>query len=116
MCTAVAFLWNLAVRGRKEGGVPLAWEGWPAPRDLIPFADVACKLFTRTLFKMAAFASISTVAMRLKFPAPAIHQVCVSFLQCLQLLPMEEEMNLQRKCMPVYALPVSVRVFDIFSP
>lgn len=76
MCTAAAFLTALAARGSKEGGIPLLWEGWPSARDLAPFTDVAWKLFSRTLFKMAAFASITSVAMRLEYPAAAIHQVC----------------------------------------
>lgn len=75
VCTAVIFLRALHARGLRPGGVPLVWAGLPTIADFAPFADVAWKLFTRTLFKMGAFASISSVAMGLPYKAAATHQV-----------------------------------------
>lgn len=78
--TAAVFLQALRARGQRPGGISLVWGGLPALSDFAPFADVAWKLFTRTLFKMGAFASISSVAMGLPFNAAATHQVCASFV------------------------------------
>lgn len=75
VCTAAVFVRTLHERGQRPAGVALVWSGVPALSDFAPFADVAWKLFTRTLFKMGAFASISTVAMGLPFKAAATHQV-----------------------------------------
>jgi putative MATE family efflux protein len=94
-CTAVAFLKALEVRGSKEGGVPLVWEGWPAARDIKAFADVAWKLFSRTLFKMTAFASITSVAMRLPLPAAAIHQIALQLFWLLSFFPEPLSMSAQ---------------------
>lgn len=75
VCTAIIFLRALHARGLRPGGIPLVWAGLPTVADFAPFVDVAWKLFTRTLFKMGAFASISSVAMGLPYKAAATHQV-----------------------------------------
>lgn len=78
--TAAAFLWALHTHGASGHGVRLVWAGLPRLSDLLPFLDVGWKLLTRTLFKMAAFASISSVATTLPHMAVASHQVrfCMS--------------------------------------
>ena len=79
--TAMAFLWALAKHGDSSKGIRLAWAGLPSVRDLVPFMDVGWKLLTRTLFKMAAFASISAVATTLAQKSIASHQVRLGSVQ-----------------------------------
>lgn len=73
--TAAAFLAALHRQGLSGRGIRLVWAGVPRMHDLAPFFDVGWKLLTRTLFKMAAFASISSVATTLSNTAVASHQV-----------------------------------------
>jgi hypothetical protein len=75
--TSIVFLWALHKHGQTSKGIQLAWMGLPALRDLVPFVDVGWKLLTRTLFKMAAFASISSIATTLPKKSVAAHQVSV---------------------------------------
>lgn len=80
---AAAFLRALRWHGDNgRGGIRFAWSGVPTLRDLYPFFDVGWKLLTRTLFKMAAFASISSVAAQLPQKTLASHQVRTQARPC----------------------------------
>ena len=72
--TAAVCLRILHQYGLRKG-IRLMWMGLPRPSDLTPFLDVGWKLLTRTLFKMAAFAAISSVAASLPKKTVAAHQV-----------------------------------------
>jgi hypothetical protein len=72
--------------------------GLPSLADLVPFVDVGWKLLTRTLFKMAAFASISSVATTLPESAVASHQVRVGYLVIRSLFKMAAFASISSDC------------------
>jgi hypothetical protein len=85
--SAAAFLRALHTCGACGKGIRLVWAGVPRLQDLEPFLDVGWKLLTRTVFKMAAFASISAVATTLPQEVVASHHVCSPDHSGHQLLP-----------------------------
>ncbi|KAL4421323.1 hypothetical protein ABPG75_010614 [Micractinium tetrahymenae] len=82
---AAYFLWHLWHKGRRPGGLRLRWTGLPQPSQMRDFLLVAATLFTRTIFGLAAYFSMTTAATRLGTLATATHQVAMQtfwFLSC----------------------------------
>jgi hypothetical protein len=86
---AAAFLRALYACGASGKGIRLIWAGVPNLCDLAPFLDVGWKLLTRTIFKMAAFASVSAVATTLPQEVVASHHVCSASAHRLLVSPCE---------------------------
>lgn len=93
--TAVVFLHALHRQGSAPLGVKLVWSGLPTLADMAPFWDVGWKLLTRTLFKMAAFASITMAATTLSTNDAASHQVALQVFWLLSFFPEPLSMTAQ---------------------
>jgi Na+-driven multidrug efflux pump len=84
---AAFFLWHLWRKGRSPGGVRLRWVGLPRPSQMREFLLVAATLFTRTIFGMSAYFSMTRAATQLGTLATAAHQVAMQTFWFLSYFP-----------------------------
>ncbi|KAL4424560.1 hypothetical protein ABPG77_009144 [Micractinium sp. CCAP 211/92] len=84
---AAYFLWHLWHKERRGEGIRLRWTGFPRIAQMREFLLVAATLFTRTVFGMAAYFSMTTAAARLGTLATATHQVAMQTFWFLSYFP-----------------------------
>ncbi|KAI7838915.1 hypothetical protein COHA_007321 [Chlorella ohadii] len=77
---AAFFIWHLWRKGRSPGGVRLRWV-------MREFLLVAATLFTRTIFGMSAYFSMTRAATQLGTLATAAHQVAMQTFWFLSYFP-----------------------------